>query len=468
MASNNSLFEKVNPYSGKPMESVQRSEALNVIQSIQTVKKALPAWSQTSSEEKIKVFRSWIEMITANLDQWVSLEATESGLSHEFVREEGFQPVIDLLNQTIAILNQPPGESDQSVGILSEGSAQPGQSSSPSVVPPTATGVIAIITSWNLSFRLVMERLIPGLAAGNVVLVNSSFHVPSTKNILSQLLNSDLLKQSVQHLFSNEDALSILINHPGIRAISYVGSEDNFKKLVQPESWLQKKFQLSLGTKNNLVLLPGCDLSQLPQILRASLCGMGQLCWNTPRIFLLDSMKEEFVRALKDFSAGLKPSLVESDGNLLTPLIDQHRVNATVAKKKQIIQEGGKILCGGEMVDSPSGLHFNPLFSEDLPNCSELQQDNLGLPVFLVTTVKYQHEMAKWANLSPYSQLTSIWGDETKAGKVASQLDSAIIQLNHWTTKIPAGTGRKLSFVGNSDFGIHGSFYSDPRALVKN
>ncbi|MBO9668170.1 MAG: aldehyde dehydrogenase family protein, partial [Bdellovibrio sp.] len=122
----------------------------------------------------------------------------------------------------------------------------------------------------------------------------------------------------------------------------------------------------------------------------------------------------------------------------------------------------------GQAVTESNGNFARPTFMIDLPNCSEMQQDDLHGPLFLVAAVKYQHESIKWANTSYLGHSSIVWGPDEKLMKVAGKLESANIWLNSWMNGEAQTTfGMKQSSFGNPDMAWAGSFYSDVKKLTR-
>jgi len=203
----------------------------------------------------------------------------------------------------------------------------------------------------------------------------------------------------------------------------------------------------------------------MPQILESFLLGQGQLCWNTTRVFVLESFQNEFIEKLKEYLASLKPATSPIDPSPWTPVISAEVMEQLEAKAKQIKSEDGKLIAGGMKVEG-QGNFFSPTVSLDLPNCSELQQEEIRGPVLIVTAVKYQHEMVKWANTGYYGHSAVIWAPHSeKALKVAEKLDVGTVSVNSWFPTDFEPGHRQTSF-GLMDLGPWERFYSDVKVLT--
>ena len=107
-----------------------------------------------------------------------------------------------------------------------------------------------------------------------------------------------------------------------------------------------------------------------------------------------------------------------------------------------------------------------PTFTRDLPNCSELQQDEIPGPLFIVTAVKYTHEMVKWSNTGYLGHSAIIWGPEDKARSLSQQLQVGQVLINKWADFSDWGVPTKQSFWGNPDVKWSGSFFSDVKKVL--
>lgn len=204
-----------------------------------------------------------------------------------------------------------------------------------------------------------------------------------------------------------------------------------------------------MGAKNSALILPAFDFkNRIAEILRPALTGMGQLDVNTHRLFISQNVEKEFYETVQTYIQSLKPSLG-------TQLLSDSRKEAYLKAVERIVPEEGKLLTEGM-----------PTLTKDLPNCSELQQDEVPGPLFIVTAVKYVHEMVRWSNTGYFGHSAIIWGPEDKALKLASQLQVGQVLMNKWADFSDWGIPVKQSFWGNPDSKWSGSFYSDVKKVL--
>lgn len=429
------------------MAQVAASDAMDVVKAVQSAKKAAPSFRDLSLQERALLLQKMADHLELHSDIVAYEEALHQGLSHHFVLENSVKVSIEILRRTAQRLSQQ---------IPADISLQP-------------TGIVGIIASWNLSLRLVIERLAPTLAAGNVSLIKISELSPITGKILAEAVRASQIPDGVVNIIQGHDEVAqIIAGHPSVRAISAVGRNSTLENIAKAGLPQFKKLQLCGSVKNPLIILSETNLREhLSDILRSFLMGQGQLCWNTSRIFVIESLASVFFSLLKDYFENLQPLLDPRGSELWSPLISQDAVSLIHNKILSGISEHGKVHFGGHPEAQRSGFFYKPTVMIDLPNCSVLQQDELQGPLLLVTPVKYQHEALKWANTSYLAHSAVVWGPQEKAMKVASQLECAQVWMNSWMTGNQVAIfGHKQSSFGNFDMSWSGSFYSDVKKLA--
>lgn len=437
---------KYSPFDGQLLAEVTASDAMDVIKAIQNAKKAMPAFKDLPREERSLLLGKMAQALEDKASDYAYQEALHQGLSQSFVLENSVKVAIQILRQTAESLKQE---------LPTQMLVQP-------------VGLVGIIASWSLSLRLITERLAPALAAGNVCLVKVSEKSPITAKILAEILQAAAVPAGVVNILQGDAEVGkVIAGHPSIHAVTAVGKTSTVESIAKAGLSQFKKVQLSGSVKNAAIVLAGADFANhMDEILRSFLIGQGQLCWNTSRLFILESFQKEFIEALKASLDKLEPLKDPSGSSPWTPLISAEVVEDVLKKTQGGVVEHGKVAWGAEKI-SGSGYFVKPVMMIDLPNCSVLQQDELQGPLFLITPVKYQHEVAKWVNTSYLAHSAVIWGPAEKLDKVIAQLECAQVWMNQWMNgESQTIFGHKQSSFGNPDMSWSGSFYSDVKILT--
>ncbi|NUN04540.1 MAG: aldehyde dehydrogenase [Bdellovibrio sp.] len=445
-AESQKTFSKLSPFSGEVVARVAHSDAMDVIKALQSAKKAQPLIREMTRADRAGLLNKMAEYLQAHSDEIAYQEALHQGLSHHFTLENSVKPAIVTLQKNAR-------------AVVAEELAN-------IVVQPS--GLVGIITSWNLSLKLVVERLAPALAAGNAMIVKVSEHSPITAKILAEAISfAGVPAGSVNFIQGFSDVAQIIAGHPSVRAITFVGKSSSLESIVKAGTTQCKKMQLAGGAKNSGIALTDTDYkANIAQILSPFLVGQGQLCWNVTRLFVLEAMAEDFMKTVQEFMSSLKALKDPRGAEMWTPLISEKSRQHIDEKVQEGVGEHGKVFSGGKICAGP-GFFYEPTVMLDLPNCSVLQQDELAGPLLIVTPVKYQHEAVKWTNTSYLGHSAVVWGPTEKALKVAQQIEAAQVWINTWMKgEETESFGFKQSGFGNPDMRWNGSFYSDVKKLA--
>lgn len=442
------IREKFDPFTGKSIGSVSSSTVIDLVRSIQGAKSAALEIEKIPPEKRAEKLIFWTDIIIRNAALWAEEEARFQGLPQEFVKNEFILNAAHWLKKSI--------KRDAAPAVFLR-----------------PVGVVAISIPWGSNFLLAIERIAPALLAGNAVILHLSENSSLLVKMLAELVQkADWPKGSLQILLSSRaEMVPLLAGHPGINALSYVGHEKHREKIIKTAAPTGKRLQMSLSGKNSLIFLeqPSSPEDLLIK-LRPCLLGMGQQAWNAHRIFILESFRDNFLSQLKLALESLQPaSDVHSSDLSLWPLVDHQRVEQVKKMVAQIPLEQGKVFWGGQSISENvlsenlrQGHFVQPLFSVDLSNCSPWQQEDLRLPFFIITTVKYSHEIAKWNNTGTYGHSAIIWGPLDKARTLGQKLHVGQVFINKWKiNSIHEFVPQKLSRAGIHDYRWNGRFFSE-------
>lgn len=446
-------FSKLNPFTQEPLHQVEAADLMQAVQAIQGAQKAFLEWKSSSIEDRISLLTKIKESLEANKSKYAKLEALDQGLPLKFVDDHGVQAAIDSFASAIQQLRDFTADSAKFY---------------------SAVGVSVTIASWNLSLRVISERLAPALAAGNSVVIKVSSASPVTAHILGQILTDVQCPVGlVQVVVSNQsDVKEILISHPAVKAVSFVGNLKNstevFKKVAAQSGSYFKKIQIASGSKNSAVALGSVTDTPFEQIMASFMTGQGQLGWNSNRLFVLEKFEKEWTDKIGEYLANLKPSIGIEDGSLWTPCLKADSFEHFAEIEKLAIQDQAHLIQVTDTRNSQQKQTFlKPTFTKDMSNCSTLQQDQVMAPLFILSVVKYPFDVAKYSNVSYYGQSAHIWAEDSKIAKVAEQLDVSQIFKNKWSAECHSPLkGVKQSGFGIQDYRVFGDFFSNVKTMT--
>jgi len=206
-------FAKMNPFTGEILGTVAASDAMDVIRAIQAAKRAQIEFEKWTLSQRAELLNQIADKLEQKMEEYAMSEALHQGLPFSFVKEKSLHFAAQKFRQASSAVTDL--EKNKSLNKQ----FQP-------------TGIISILLSWNLSLRLLAERLAPALAAGNICIVKVSELSPVTANIFGEVLQAVQapkgLVQFIQGRGSEVGAL--LAAHPSIRAVNFVGELNTAEK----------------------------------------------------------------------------------------------------------------------------------------------------------------------------------------------------------------------------------------------
>ena len=444
----NSEFTKLNPFTNEPLHSVFSCDLIGLITAIQSANRAFAEFKTSTLNERVQLISKIENVLRDNVVEFAKLEALDQGLPLHFVQKASLE---SMLATVAAIKNESPA-----IGL----------SFSP-------VGVVAIVACWNLSLRIIMERLVPALLAGNAVVVKVSSQSPVTAEILAQIITEAELPKGLVNVVvsSDADVKQTLIGHPGVRAVSFTGRIETVTEILPliNKTSLQsfKKIQISSGSKNSAVALaePG---EQFSDVLDSFLLGQGQLGWNSSRLFVLEKFETEWQERISTLLENLKPSEGIEDSSAWTPCLKASSFAKFDEIKKTAFDDKAKLLESSfALTDRQKKLFLPPVFTKDMSRCSTLQQDQIHSPFFILSAVKYPFDVSKYSNVSYFGFAAHLWGEPEKLSKVADALDVGLVTYNKSSVDVAGAVSAvKQSGFGLQDFQSFGSFFSNVKKLA--
>ncbi|MBY0451865.1 MAG: aldehyde dehydrogenase family protein, partial [Bdellovibrionaceae bacterium] len=409
-----SHFTKSHPFTGQPLHTVSSCDLMGLVQAIQSSNKAFQEFKSSTREERIKLVSALLTQLEAHHVEYARFEALDQALPLTVVRNFSIGAAVENIRQLITA---------------------PAPIESTDLTAPT--GVIALIASWNLSLRVILDRLVPALLAGNSVIVKVSSESPVTAYALSELIQSANLPKGLVNVLvsADPDVKKMLMTHPGVKAVSLVGRIETATACVQAvaQNNLQnfKKLQISTGSKNSAVALGDVTDELFQKVISSFLIGQGQLAWNSARLFVLEKNETEWQQRITQYLADLRPSESIEDSSPWTPCLKKSSFEKYGEIQKMALDDQAKLIKAGYGLNaSQSERYLPPIFTKDMSRCSTLQQDQIHSPCFILSAVKYPFDVPKYSNVSYFGFAAHLWGDPAKLTKVAQALEVGLIHYN--------------------------------------
>ena len=322
-------------------------------------------------------------------------------------------------------------------------------------------GVIGLITPWNFPIAIPAWKTAPALAYGNCVVLKPADLVPGCAWALAEIISRSGIPAGVFNLVMGRGSVigDPLVNHPGINAISFTGSQGVGNRIAQQCAVNLKKVQLEMGGKNPQVILDDADLAQAVELsVQSAFFATGQRCTAASRLIVTDGIYPKFLEAMKQRMAGLKIGDALGAGIDIGPVSSQAQLEQDLSYVEIGKAEGGLLVAGGERLKlGTEGFYLAPALLTDTTAAMRINREEVFGPVASIIRVKGYEEALVEANNTPYGLSSGIattslkyashFKRHSQAGMVMVNLPTAGVDYH-----VPFG-GRKGSSYGSREQG---------------
>ena len=322
-------------------------------------------------------------------------------------------------------------------------------------------GVVGLITPWNFPIAIPAWKIAPALAYGNCVVIKPADLVPGCAWALAEIISRSGIPAGVFNLVMGRGSVigDPLVNHAGIDAISFTGSQQVGGRIAQQCAVNLKKVQLEMGGKNPQVILDDAVLAQAVELsVQSAFFSTGQRCTASSRLIVTEGIYPKFVEAVKTRMAALKVGDALAAGIDIGPVSSQAQLEQDLSYVEIGKSEGATLVAGGERLKlATDGYYMAPALLTDTTAAMRINREEVFGPVASIIRVKdYEAALAE-ANNTPFGLSAGIattslkyathFKRHSQAGMVMVNLPTAGVDYH-----VPFG-GRKGSSFGAREQG---------------
>jgi len=428
-------LKSYNPATAEVVGEVPVTPASEIPAVVAQARAAQPAWEALGLKGRIELLRKTAEIFAERVDAHGELMTKEMGkpLKEGIGEAKSLGYIGHELDEIMAAL-QPEIVEDKR---------------SRSTVYHDPLGVVGAITPWNFPMSMPAWMILPAVAAGNTVVFKPSEETPLCGQAYADVLN-EVLPEDVLIVVHGADDQGKAIVQSDVDMIAFTGSREVGKHIMREASGTLKRVVLELGGKDPMIVLEDADIARAAKFAALNSFGnAGQVCVSTERIFVLDSVADEFESALKDIAS----AMTQGDGMEnpdVGPMVNAGQRDHVLAQVDAAVAAGATVLAGGE------GHRDNFIVPTVLANVTEemdiASTETFG-PVACVTRVDSVDEAVDRANDTHFGLGAVVFGGDDATG-VARRLTAGMIGVNR-----AAGGAVGTPWVGarQSGFGFHKS-----------
>jgi malonate-semialdehyde dehydrogenase (acetylating) / methylmalonate-semialdehyde dehydrogenase len=439
-----------NPATGEVVAETPLSTKEDVDRAVKQAEAAFPGWAATPVIERTRVLFRFKALLEEHFEELRDLVTLENGKD---ARDAGgeVRRGIEVVEFACGMPTLMMGETVRDVarGIDNSSWRFP-------------LGVVAAITPFNFPCMVPLWTIPVAIGAGNAYILKPSERTPLCAVRLGELLSEAGLPDGVFNIVNgSHDAVNGILEHPGIEAVSFVGSQPVAEHVYTHGSAHGKRVQALAGAKNSMVVMPDAVLDQaVPNIISSAYGNAGERCLAGSVLVAVGDVADELVDKLKEAAASMKVGPGSQEGSELTPVIrDSHRdkVRSYVDLGEE---EGAEVVLDGREAPLEDGFFMGPTLLDRVTGEMRVGREEIFGPVLSVVRVDSLEEAIEFTNGSPFGNACSIYTENGAA-------------VRYWRENVEAGMlGVNVGVAAPMAFfpfnGIKNSFYGDLHATGKD
>jgi acyl-CoA reductase-like NAD-dependent aldehyde dehydrogenase len=294
-------------------------------------------------------------------------------------------------------------------------------------------GVCALIIPWNVPVSAASMKIAPALACGNTVVLKPAEQTPLTALALGQIILDAGIPPGVVNIINGfgETAGAALANHPNVDKVAFTGSTEVGKKILQASVGTLKRVTLELGGKSPNVIFPDADIEAVLASTVNGFCQMaGQMCIASSRIFVHQSIHDEFVEKLAERVQALRIGDPFAPDTTMGPLVSKEQLDRVSSYFNVGAADGATLRSGGEPVDG-IGYFVKPTIYTGVRNEMRIAREEIFGPVAAVLPFRDEEDAILQGNDTSFGLAAAVWTrDIGRAIRVAHALKAGTVWIN--------------------------------------
>lgn len=449
----------INPFDSKTIGEITLLSRKEVLQKVKNAVGAKQKMRQLSAGDKSTILNQIIEGIQDHFDDFVNTIVLESGKPYRYAKGE--------VNRAIATFKVAAEECKRLPHELIDIDATENGRHLKGEVVYFPRGVVFGISPFNFPLNLAVHKIAPAIASACPILLKPSSKTPLTMELLFKVIQStDLPQGGFELIHCSRELGDELIAHPSIDVLSFTGSPDvGWAMKAKAE---KKHVVLELG--GNAAAIIGKDASlklAIDELLVGGFAYSGQVCIHTQRIYVHESLMEEFVSTYVSRVEELEIGDPLSPSTEFGVMIDEANAKRVESWVSEALEAGAECLVGGSRV----GAFYAPTVLINVPKGQKVRDEEVFGPVVMIESFASIDDAIQEVNDCRWGLQSSIFTDSIEVrNKVFNQLNVGSVIHNKSTTfrvdDMPYGG------VKDSGFGREGVKYAmldflEPKLLVR-
>lgn len=417
----NGTFDVTDPATGAVIARCARGDAGDAERAIAAADAAFPAWAALPAKERGRIIRRWYDLVVENADDLARILTAEQGKPlaeakgeilygaafFEWYAEEAKR----VYGETI-----PAPRADHRLFVL----RQP-------------IGVCAAITPWNFPMAMIPRKAGPALAAGCTMVLKPASATPLSALALGELAKRAGIPDGVFNIVPGgaKEVGETLVTHETVRKVTFTGSTEVGRRLMELAAPTVKKLSLELGGNAPVLVFDDTDLDvAVAGTLASKFRNAGQTCVCANRIYVQSGIYDAFAEKLARAVSAMQVGDGREPGTEIGPLIDEAAVRKVEAHVADALDRGGNVLTGGRR-HQLGGMFYEPTVITGAESSMAVAREETFGPIAPLFRFEREQDAVRAANATEYGLAAYLFArDMARLWRVAEALEFGIVGAN--------------------------------------
>ena len=435
-------FDVINPATEAVLASVASADIADADAALDAAARAMADWAARPPRDRAEVLRKAWELMTARLDRFAHLITLENGKAGADARGEAAYAA--------EFFRWFAEEAVRADGMVTRAPA----SGARILVQQKPAGLAVLVTPWNYPAAMGTRKIAPALAAGCGVVIKPASETPLTLLALMPLLEEAGVPPGLVNVLPSARTGALvdhMLHDPRVRVVSFTGSTGVGRKLLKSAADQVLKPAMELGGNAPVLVLDDADMeTAIEGTMRAKMRNLGEACTAANRIYVHESLAEDFTARLAARMAALKMGDGTDPSVDVGPLVNAATRDKVAAFVADALARGARLDCGGEAPDGP-GFFYPPTVISNVPEDADCVHDEIFGPVAAIQSFADTEDAIRRANATEYGLVAYVFSGDFRRGlQVCERLDYGMVGLNRGLVSDPAAPfgGTKQSGLG--------------------
>ncbi len=444
-ASGGETLEVEDPSTGEALCAVADATPDDAMAALDAAVGAQTEWAATPPRDRGEILRRAFEAIVERTDELATLMTLEMGKT---VKESAAE--IAYAAEFFRWFSEEAVRVEGRYHVASNGAGRVLTMKQP-------VGPCLLITPWNFPMAMGTRKIGPAIAAGCTMVMKPASLTPLSMLALAEILEQAGLPPGVLNVVTSSSSGSVmgpLIDDPRARKLSFTGSTEVGRKLMEQASNQLLRLSMELGGNAPFLIFEDADLDDaVAGAMIAKMRNIGEACTSANRFYAAEPVAEAFADKLAEQMGAMKIGRGTEESSEVGPLVDEDQRSKVEELVDDAVGKGARAVIGGHRVDG-AGYFYEPTVLTEVPDDARLLEEEIFGPVAPIRSFATEEEAIAAANATEFGLVAYVYTSDLKrALRVCEGLETGMIGLNQGMV---SNAGAPFGGVKHSGFGREG------------